>query len=244
MIVLICEDNKDELHRIKALVSKIDYVYHTYTCKDGQDMIDIAKNNPIDLIITDIDMPNVNGIDAIGKIKNEYNDKIRVIFMTGFPEYSIQSHDYRPIDFLTKPINADRMTESISIAHDIIKSHNIAEQAKVSDTIFIYKFRKSTNMLNYNKILFFEKSGRSINIILDDDTKISYYEDFSKLEDRLPMHFFMSSSKHIINLKKVYKVSPLNRASLEVAFTDSNCTAILNKKLEPDFLYRYHKSKY
>src|SRR3712207_7695475 len=68
--------------------------------------------------------------------------------MTGFPEYSINSHNYRPIDFLVKPIDKHRLLESIAIAHDMIESDKIVKQAKVYDSIFTYKFRKSINMLN------------------------------------------------------------------------------------------------
>ena len=203
MILLVCDDNKKELEKIKNIVNEINYIDHIYACKNGQEMIDLAKNNPVDLIITDIDMPSVNGIDAVGKIKENYRQNVRVIFMTGFPEYSIKSHDYRPVDFIVKPIDTNRLLESISIAYDMIESYRLSNQARVCDTIFIYKFRKSTYMIDYDNILFFEKNGRNINIILDDDSSLSYYEDFTKLQERLPLLFFKSSSKHIINLKKV-----------------------------------------
>ena len=57
MILLVCDDNKKELEKIKNIVNEINYIDHIYACKNGQEMIDIAKNNPVDLIITDIDMP-------------------------------------------------------------------------------------------------------------------------------------------------------------------------------------------
>lgn len=244
MILLVCDDNKKELEKIKNIVNEINYIDHIYACKNGQEMIDIAKNNPVDLIITDIDMPNVNGIDAVGKIKDNYRQNVRVIFMTGFPEYSIKSHDYRPVDFIVKPIDTNRLLESISIAYDMIESYRLSNQARVCDTIFIYKFRKSTHMIDYDNILFFEKNGRNINIILDDDSSLSYYEDFTKLQERLPLLFFKSSSKHIINLKKVYKISPLSRTTMNISFKNSNLKAVLNKSVEGDFLYRYHRAKY
>lgn len=244
MITIICDDNKKELENIKNIIKDIDYIEHYYLCRTGQEMIDIAKNNPVDLLITDIDLPNKNGIEAVGEVKKRYKHDVKIIFMTGFPEYSINSHNYRPIDFLVKPIDKHRLLESIAIAHDMIESDKIVKQAKVYDSIFTYKFRKSINMLNYKSILCFEKNGRNVNIYLDDDKKISYYEDFDNLKSRLPMYFFATSSKYIVNLEKVYKISPLTRTNLEISFSNSNIKAILNKNLESEFLYRYHKANY
>jgi len=126
----------------------------------------------------------------------------------------------------------------------MIESDKIVKQAKVYDSIFTYKFRKSINMLNFKNILCFEKNGRNINIYLDNDKKISYYEEFTNLKSRLPMYFFATSSKYIVNLEKVYKISPLTRTNLEISFGNSNIKAILNKNLESEFLYRYHKANY
>lgn len=243
MIVLVCDDKKDELNKIKDILLKIPIVDDILICSNGKDAIEFAKNNHIDLIISDIDMPKVNGLDAIRIIKQKYNSEINIIFMTAFPEYSISTHEFRPIDFLLKPIDTQRLVESVNIVYDIIKSKELSSKQIIEDAIFIYKFRKSMNMLNFDNILFFEKNSRAVNIILDDDSREIFYEDFNELEKRLPSRFFRSSAKYIINLKKVYRVIPSSRNNFLVYFVNSNEEAILSKDNEQDFIYRYHRSK-
>ena len=243
MIVLVCDDKKDELKRIKDKLVEMPIVDDILTCSNGREAIEFAKNNPIDLIISDIDMPKVNGLDAIRIIKQKYNSDVNIIFMTGFPEYSISTHEFRPVDFLVKPVDTQRLAESVNIVYDIVKSKELSSKQIIEDSIFMYKFRKNMNMLNFDNILFFEKNARAVNIVLDDDSRETFYEDFDELEKRLPSGFFRSSPKYIINLKKVYRVIPSGRNNFSVYFVNSNEEAVLSKDNEQDFIYRYHRSK-
>lgn len=244
MNVLICDDNKDVIMKVKNELQKLQFIKSIMTCLNGKDAIDIAKNNSIDLIITDIDMPKIDGLKAVKIIIEKYNKNIHTIFMTNYPEYSIKSHEFRPIDFITKPIDTKRLLESIFIAYDIHMSNKLISEKIVQESIFTYKFRKNINMVNFDNILFFEKNGRGINIILSDDTIISFYENFDLLHNRLPNYFFKSSSKYIVNLNKIYRVSPSGKNSLDIFLLNSNKKASLSKNLESDFLYRYHKTKF
>lgn len=244
MKILLCDDDIVQLRNIKNSIKKLDYIDYILTANNGKDAIELIKNNPIDLIITDIDMPMINGLDLANKIKYEVKSDIMVIFVTAYPDYSINSHQTRPIDFILKPIDYNRLLDSLNFANDMLMTRELSKSAKTTDLIFTYKFRKSTNMINYDNILFFEKNGRSINIYFDNDTVSSFYENFNELKDRLPLYFFASSLKYIINLKKVYRVVPSSRNFSEIFFVHSNKTAYLDKKNETDFLFRYHKSKY
>ncbi|MBC2576379.1 LytTR family transcriptional regulator DNA-binding domain-containing protein [Peptostreptococcus canis] len=60
----------------------------------------------------------------------------------------------------------------------------------------------------------------------------------------MPNYFFKSSSKYIVNLNKIYRVSPSGKNSLDIFLLNSNKKASLSKNLESDFLYRYHKTKF
>ncbi|CAK7020381.1 MAG: Transcriptional regulatory protein NatR [Peptostreptococcus russellii] len=244
MKVLVCDDTKEDLKKIKDILSSIDFIDDIITSSNGKDAIKIAKNNYLDLIITDIDMPSTNGMDAVSEIKNKYLPKVKVVFMTAYPEYALKSYESRPIDFLVKPVDKNRLVDSVSIAHDMILSDKLSSTPEVSDSIFVYKFRKNINMLNFDNILFFEKNGRSINILLDSDEKITFYEDFNELNSRLPKIFFKSSPKYIVNLQKIYRLLPSGKNKYEINFLASNLTAVLNKELESDFLFKYHRSKF
>jgi signal transduction histidine kinase/CheY-like chemotaxis protein len=104
--VLIAEDVKSNFNYLNAIIEFTDA--KVIWAKTGQEAIDICiRNNPkIDLVLMDIRMPEINGLDATKKIK-EFNTNIPVIVQTAFAMNSERrdSIDAGADDFITKPID-------------------------------------------------------------------------------------------------------------------------------------------
>ncbi|MFA6127913.1 MAG: LytTR family DNA-binding domain-containing protein [Bacteroidales bacterium] len=71
--------------------------------------LDYLKNNLVDLVFLDINMPGLSGLELIGKLKCPP----RIIFTTAYSEYALDSYDYEAVDYLLKPIEFDRFYKSI-----------------------------------------------------------------------------------------------------------------------------------
>jgi DNA-binding LytR/AlgR family response regulator len=71
--------------------------------------LEYLKENPIDLVFLDINMPGLSGMELISKLKVPP----RVIFTTAYSEYALDSYDYEAVDYLLKPIEFDRFHKSI-----------------------------------------------------------------------------------------------------------------------------------
>jgi signal transduction histidine kinase/CheY-like chemotaxis protein len=104
--VLIAEDVKSNFNYLNAIIEFTDA--KVIWAKTGQEAIDICmRNNPqIDLVLMDIRMPEINGLDATRKIK-EYNPDIPVIVQTAFAMNNERrdSINAGADDFITKPID-------------------------------------------------------------------------------------------------------------------------------------------
>lgn len=217
--VLICDDDKIVRDDIANIAKESGYVDYVKKVKDGIEAIEFIKNEKIDLLIIDIDMPYKNGIDSAEEILSIDKD-IHIVFVTGFADYSLESFKVHPIDFVVKPNN------------------NFIE-----DTLFVYKIRKQIHMINFDDIVMFEKNSRAINLHTKDEDIIKFYENFDDLKKRLPPNFFMTHRQYIVNLRFIHKVIPINKSSLEIRFINFQENAILNKSLEKDFLYRFYRVK-
>jgi len=71
--------------------------------------LDYLKNNLVDLIFLDINMPGLSGMELI----NCLQCPPRIIFTTAYSEYALNSYDYDAVDYLLKPIEFDRFHRSI-----------------------------------------------------------------------------------------------------------------------------------
>lgn len=71
--------------------------------------LDYLKNNPVDLIFLDINMPGLSGMELVRRLKCPP----RIIFTTAYSEYALDSYDYEAVDYLLKPIEFDRFNRSV-----------------------------------------------------------------------------------------------------------------------------------
>lgn len=101
--ILICDDEKDIVSALKIYLSSEDYkIFEAYT---GKEALDVIKENDIHLILMDIMMPEMDGIEATVKIREEYN--IPVIFLSAKSEDTdkILGLNIGADDYITKPFN-------------------------------------------------------------------------------------------------------------------------------------------
>jgi len=102
---------------------------------DGQDGIDKFKKNNIDVIITDIDMPVMNGMDMIEKIK-EINNDMPIIILSALmrTEYFIQSIKLGVKGYLLKPLDIDALFDSLdSVTAKIHLKDKMLENMKLKE---------------------------------------------------------------------------------------------------------------
>lgn len=84
------------------------------SCSNGQELFEAVAEHRPDIVITDIQMPGMNGIDAIKSIRENGND-CKIIIISGYQEfaYAHNALKYNVTDYLLKPIDADELNESL-----------------------------------------------------------------------------------------------------------------------------------
>ena len=104
MRIAICDDKKSERQKvIEALGSVIDH-FSTDEFDNGSALLESHAKHPYDLIIMDILMPEMNGIDTAASLrKNDTNTPL--IFLSTSEEFGVQSYRVLAFDYLLKPID-------------------------------------------------------------------------------------------------------------------------------------------
>ncbi|MDD4052985.1 MAG: response regulator [candidate division Zixibacteria bacterium] len=78
--------------------------------EDGYKAIDYLKNRPFDVVLTDIKMPDMNGLELTGKIRS-LHDGLPVVLMTGYPslDTALEALRYKVDDYIIKPFNVNHL---------------------------------------------------------------------------------------------------------------------------------------
>ena len=101
--ILICDDDPDIVAALKIYLTTEDYIL--YTASTGREALDCIRQNSIDLVLMDIMMPEMDGIAATVKLREEFN--IPVIFLTAKSELSdkVLGLNVGADDYVTKPFD-------------------------------------------------------------------------------------------------------------------------------------------
>lgn len=111
--ILICEDEPDAQSALKEICAKRGY--EIFTAADGQEAIAQAQKTQPDVIIMDIRMPKIDGIEAARKIR-EFNTKSKIVFITAFqsPQLQKEASKLNIATYLVKPASADEILTAVS----------------------------------------------------------------------------------------------------------------------------------
>ncbi|MFC1658444.1 response regulator transcription factor [Candidatus Omnitrophota bacterium] len=113
--ILICEDERDSKEAITNILSKRDY--EVYAAADGRESLEKTRDLNPDLVLLDIRMPEINGIEVAKEIR-KFNTRTRIIFITAFqsPQLVKEAAKYDISDYIAKPAPAEDILKSIQDA--------------------------------------------------------------------------------------------------------------------------------
>ncbi len=110
--ILLCEDEKDAQEFLAKMLTRNGY--EVLCATDGQTALTQTKENPPDLIITDIRLPKIDGIDVVREIRT-FNKTVKIIFLTAFESSEIQKEAsrYDISDYLIKPVSFESLIAKV-----------------------------------------------------------------------------------------------------------------------------------
>ena len=118
--ILAVDDDSAHLHMLKTLLKS--FGHEVESAMDGEDAIAMVKEKPFDLILMDVRMANIDGIEALRQIK-ECNPAIPVIIMTAYSsvDTAVEAMKLGAYDYLTKPLNFEELKIILDRAMDHLR---------------------------------------------------------------------------------------------------------------------------
>lgn len=108
----ICDDNLEELSHLSALLDRYSrerggsVTYGAF--QSGMELLEAWRAGGFDLLLLDILMPEVSGMEVAREIRLE-DEKVPILFLTASPEFAVESYRVHAADYIMKPIRADEI---------------------------------------------------------------------------------------------------------------------------------------
>ncbi|HEY0244916.1 MAG TPA: LytTR family DNA-binding domain-containing protein [Mucilaginibacter sp.] len=206
MNCIIVDDEPLAREAIQLLIDKSQNLQILKTFGSGNAASVFLKENPVDLIFLDIQMPGISGIEFAKAIPKT----TLIIFTTAYAEYALESYEVEVIDYLIKPIPADRFQKAVSKAltyHKLLLTDNSNIQiAAVEEDYFFVKAERRFIKIYFKDILFIEGLKDYV-VMQTDEQKIITAMNIKTILEQLPVKLFVRVSKsYIINIEKIASI--------------------------------------
>lgn len=152
--VLIAEDERKTLEGIqKVLQSSFYEDVIIYTAENGQEALNIFKSCPVDLLISDIQMPGMTGLELIKAVK-EYNSSVQSIILTGHAEFEYAKAALKlgVRDYLMKPVGKKELLIQVKRVFEDIDQNRKLEKSRRLIKQFPLFFKEDDLMINNETI--------------------------------------------------------------------------------------------
>ena len=180
---ILVDDEHLALEILELYCSKIDYLDVVGTCKNADEAAFFLQHNKVDLLLLDIQMPRLNGMEWY---KNLSSIPL-VIFCTAFQHFAVESYEVNAIDYLLKPFSLERFNKAIEKTKEIIEKKT--NQETIEQSIFVRSDRKEIRV-KIDDILFIQ-SMSNYYVVTTTEKKIIGYGSISTLESTLQAFNFI-----------------------------------------------------
>lgn len=214
MKALIVDDERlarKELMKLLEEHPSIEIVGEAMNADEAEKLIE--ELNP-DLLFLDIQMPGRTGFQLLESL----DSAPLVVFTTAYDEFALKAFEVNALDYLLKPITAERLSEAVQKILDKEKTRTGRRGDKklgLEDQVFV-KDGERCWFVSLANIRLFESDGNYIKVYFDTNRPM-IHKSLNALDEKLDERsFFRASRKHIINLSWVEGIEPWFNGGLMV----------------------------
>lgn len=195
---IIVDDEPLAIEILETHCASISDLEVVSTFGNAVDASTYLSQNTVDLMLLDIQMPQLTGLDFLRNL----NNPPQVIFTTAYSEYAVDGFELNAIDYLLKPISFDRFLKAINKYRSQLGATSAVSAEEEEDHIFV-KADKKLIKVNYDEVLYIEGLKDYV-IIRMGDKRVITLQTMKSLDQKLPDSIFMRIHRsYIINVSKI-----------------------------------------
>lgn len=213
---LLIVDDEPLAHKVlEGYIEKLEGLSVVGNCYDGISTLNFLNSHDVDLILLDIQMPDITGLELAESLKNR---KVKIVFTTAYTEYALASFDYdQVVDYLHKPIRITRFIKAINRVKkqlqlevgfkDKTLIERPVEEKKEAASFINLKDNKTIYKIQFKDIKYIQSWGNYLKFFLtSEDIKI-VRRTIKSMEGLLPETQFQRIHKsYIVNVSCVKSI--------------------------------------
>lgn len=201
---IIVDDEPLALDVLETYIEKMPELSLVAKCENAIEANEALKNNDVDLMFLDIQMPQITGVEFLKSL----NNPPAVIFTTAYPDYAVEGFELNAVDYLLKPISLDRFMKAVNKVSEKIgsKSNDSSGTVEMEGDFFFVKADKKLIKVDFDDIIYIEGLKDYV-IIRQEAGRVITLQTMKSLETKLPESTFKRVHRsYIVNINKINAV--------------------------------------
>jgi DNA-binding LytR/AlgR family response regulator len=214
---LLIDDEPPALKVLESYMSQINGLEIVGLCRNAIEALDVLHQRSVDVIFLDIKMPKLLGTDFLRNL----SQPPRVIFVSAYREYAVESYELDAVDYLVKPVSFERFVKAVAKLKRITTPDKDAPTPdyKPNPQAFVYlKVDKHMQKVFINEILYIESWKDYVKLFLTGNKAILVKQSIRSMENLLSEHRFVRVHRSYI--VSIDKISGYNGLSIQVNKND------------------------
>lgn len=199
------DDEPLALKQLENYISQVPFLDFKGGCRCAAEAMKYIREDIVDAIFLDINMPDINGIDFV---KTLVTPPI-IVFTTAYADYAVEGFKVNAVDYLLKPFGLDefrRAAEKVRVQYEQREGNSTAVADE--DDSLSFKTDYKIVRVNVSSISCIEGMSEYLKLHMDGNVDpLVILLSMKKLEGRLPAYFMRVHKSYIINLRKIREVA-------------------------------------
>lgn len=172
---IIVEDEPLAAEILAEYVSQTPFLELTHVCHDAINALDVVRQNPVDVMFLDINLPKLNGLEFLNTLLHQP----RVIITSAYHQYAVEGFELQVTDYLLKPIEFARYSKAVN---KLLKPHLQADSVvqKPAEHLvrpyYFFTVSKRSVKIYLDEILYVESLKDSVSIVTKTKAYNTHYQ--------------------------------------------------------------------
>ena len=230
---LIADDEQLAREELSYLLNDLPGIELLEPATNGLEAVRKIRDSEPDLVFLDVQMPGLDGLGVIRQLREEGGPLPYFVLTTAFDSYAIEAFRLEALDYLLKPVEKDRLTESVERARRVLDERQSPSEQKHPATPPIQRTKLLVRNNNRNLIvdaqdmIYATIDDGLITVVTAQFEGHSNYRTIEELQSNLdPNLFWRVHRSFLVNINRIKEVIPWFKSSFQLKMDDRKQTEI------------------
>lgn len=227
---LIVDDEQLARDELSFLLKDFGEIEIIANAANGPEAVSLIEQLEPELVFLDVQMPGLDGLALIAKIRASGGPIPHFVLTTAFDQYAVEAFRLEALDYLLKPIEAERLAESVGRAKRVIEDKQIEAPAAKSTahrSKLLVKTNNRSLIVDVHDLVYATIDDGMITVATAQFEGQSNYRTIEELQSNLdPDLFWRVHRSFLVNINKIREVIPWFKSSFQLKMNDRKQTEI------------------